>query len=64
MRGCVGAFMATSWFYGLARLPMAEAVALSFIAPIIALYLAALLLRETFRSRVSLLRCSALRGSA
>ena len=47
MRGCVGAFMAISWFYGLARLPMAEAVALSFIAPIIALYLAALLLSET-----------------
>lgn len=47
MRGCVGAVMAISWFYGLARLPMAEAVALSFIAPIIALYLAALLLKET-----------------
>ena len=47
MRGCVGAVMALSWFYGLARLPMAEAVALSFIAPIIALYLAALLLKET-----------------
>ena len=47
VRGCVGAVMAMSWFYGLARLPMAEAVALSFIAPIIALYLAALLLKET-----------------
>ena len=47
VRGCVGALMATSWFYGLARLPMAEAVALSFIAPIIALFLAALLLKET-----------------
>lgn len=47
MRGCVGALIATSWFYGLARLPMAEAIALSFIAPIIALYLAALLLKES-----------------
>jgi S-adenosylmethionine uptake transporter len=46
MRGCVGALMALSWFYGLARLPMAEAIALSFIAPLIALFLAALLLKE------------------
>jgi S-adenosylmethionine uptake transporter len=46
MRGCVGALMALSWFYGLARLPMAEAIALSFIAPLIALYLAAILLHE------------------
>lgn len=47
MRGLVGATMAVSWFYGLARLPMAEAVALSFFAPLIALYLAAVLLGET-----------------
>jgi len=46
MRGLVGAFMATGWFYGLARLPMAEAVALSFFAPLIALFLAAVLLGE------------------
>lgn len=46
IRGLVGAVMATSWFYGLARLPMAEAVALSFFAPLIALYLAAVLLGE------------------
>ncbi|MFM9977843.1 MAG: DMT family transporter [Sphingomonadaceae bacterium] len=49
MRGAVGAAMATTWFYGLARVPMAEAVALSFIAPLIALYLASLLLGETVR---------------
>ncbi len=47
LRGLVGACMATTWFYGLARLPMAEAVALSFFAPLIALYLAAVLLGET-----------------
>jgi S-adenosylmethionine uptake transporter len=46
MRGAAGAAMATTWFYGLARLPMAEAVALSFFAPLIALYLAAVLLGE------------------
>ena len=46
IRGLVGACMATTWFYGLARLPMAEAVALSFFAPLIALYLAAVVLGE------------------
>ena len=46
VRGLIGAIMATTWFYGLARLPMAEAVALSFFAPLIALYLAAVLLGE------------------
>lgn len=45
-RGAVGAVMATTFFYGLARTPMAEAMALSFIAPLIALYLATLLLGE------------------
>lgn len=49
MRGGVGAAMATTWFYGLARMPMAEAVALSFIAPLIALYLSAVLLGEEVR---------------
>ncbi|MCW3797642.1 DMT family transporter [Sphingomonas sp. BN140010] len=46
LRGGVSAVMAVAWFYGLARLPMAEAIALSFIAPLVALYLAAALLGE------------------
>lgn len=46
-RGVVIALMALLFFYGLARIPMAEAIALTFIAPLIALYLAALLLGET-----------------
>ncbi len=46
LRGAIAAFMATSFFWGLARVPLAEAVALSFIAPLITLYLAAVLLGE------------------
>lgn len=46
LRGMVVTFMALSFFWALVRLPLAEAIALSFIAPIIALYLAALLLKE------------------
>lgn len=46
LRGIVVAAMASLFFWALMRLPLAEAVALSFIAPLIALYLAALLLKE------------------
>ncbi len=45
-RAFVSAAMATLFFWGLVRTPMAEAIALSFIAPLIALYLAAVLLGE------------------
>jgi S-adenosylmethionine uptake transporter len=37
------------FFYGLVRIPIAEAIAISFIAPLIALYFAAMLLGETIR---------------
>ncbi len=45
-RGLLSSMMATTFFYGLARIPMAEGMALSFIAPLIALYLAAVFLGE------------------
>jgi S-adenosylmethionine uptake transporter len=46
LRGAVTAIMAVSFFYGIARVPLAEGIALSFIAPLIALYLAVVLLGE------------------
>ena len=46
-RGLISAFMALTFFFALTRLPLAETIALSFIAPIIALYLASVLLGET-----------------
>ena len=45
-RGVVSAFMALTFFFALTRLPLAEAIALSFIAPLVALYLAGVLLGE------------------
>jgi S-adenosylmethionine uptake transporter len=45
-RGVIITGMALLWFWSLEFLPLAEAVALSFIAPLIALYLAAVLLGE------------------
>jgi S-adenosylmethionine uptake transporter len=46
VRGLNGATMATSFFWGLKYLPLAEGMAISFIAPLTALYLAAVLLGE------------------
>jgi S-adenosylmethionine uptake transporter len=46
LRGVVGTAMAFTFFWGIARLPLAEAIALSFTAPLVALYLAAILLGE------------------
>jgi S-adenosylmethionine uptake transporter len=45
-RGAVASVMAALFFWGLVRTPMATGMALSFIAPLIALFLAALVLRE------------------
>lgn len=47
VRGVVAAAMAFTFFWGIARIPLAEGIALSFIAPLVALYLAAVLLGET-----------------
>jgi S-adenosylmethionine uptake transporter len=49
LRGVVCAGMATTFFYGLVRTPMAQGMALSFMAPLIALYLAAVMLGERVR---------------
>lgn len=46
-RSMVVSVMAVTFFYSLTVLPLAEAIGLSFIAPVIALYLAAVLLGET-----------------
>lgn len=51
IRGVVASAMAFTFFWGLARVPLAEGIALSFIAPLIALYLAAFLLGETVNPR-------------
>ncbi len=46
MRGVLAAMVALLFFWGLVHVPLAQAIALSFIAPIFALILAALLLKE------------------
>ena len=48
-RGAAAGASVVLFFWGLARVPMAQGVALTFLAPLIALYLAALFLGETIR---------------
>lgn len=54
LRSTVVAGMALLFFWGLVRMPMAEAMALSFVAPLIALYLAAAVLGERIRAKAVL----------
>jgi S-adenosylmethionine uptake transporter len=46
IRGSMSSLMAILFFWGLARVPMAQAIALAFVAPLVSLYLAAILLGE------------------
>lgn len=48
-RGVISAFMALSFFFAITTMPLAEAIAISFIAPIIALYFARVMLGEQIR---------------
>ncbi|MBB5684570.1 S-adenosylmethionine uptake transporter [Sphingobium boeckii] len=45
-RGVTAAISVLMFFWGLARVPIAQGVALSFVAPLVALYLAAVILKE------------------
>src|SRR5690349_10494568 len=50
-RGVIVTIMAFLFFWGIARVPLAQAIALTFIAPLIALMLAALFLQEQIGRR-------------
>lgn len=62
VRGVVCAGMAVLFFWGLARVPMAQAVALAFVAPLIALLLAALFLKERIGREIVLASLLAFAG--
>lgn len=51
LRAAIVGIILITFFWGLARLPLAEAIGLSFIAPLFALFLAALLLGERIRAQ-------------
>ena len=49
LRASVSTVMAVTFFWGFARIPMAQAVALTFIAPLLSLFLSAVMLGERIR---------------
>ena len=51
VKGAVVTVMAVLFFWGIGRVPLAQAIALTFIAPLIALLLAAAVLKEEIGSR-------------
>ncbi|WP_114521554.1 DMT family transporter [Altererythrobacter sp. ZODW24] len=63
LRGSISAFMALSFFYALTKLPIAEAIAISFIAPLIALYLAAIFLGEVISRKAVIASLLGLAGT-
>ncbi|GAA0732658.1 DMT family transporter [Sphingomonas japonica] len=62
LRGGITAAMAVLFFWGLARVPMAQAIALSYIAPLLALMLGAAILGERVGPRVVFASVAALGG--
>ena len=63
IRGVVSAFMALSFFYAITKLPLAETIAISFIAPVISLYLAALILKESIHRQAIIAALLGLAGT-
>ena len=61
-RGVVVTLMAALFFWGIGRVPLAQAIALTFIAPLIALLLAAVFLHETIGGRSVAGSCAAFAG--
>jgi len=51
VRGALCTLMGFLFFWGIGRIPLAQAIALAFIAPVIALYLAAVMLKERIAPR-------------
>lgn len=61
-RGGVASVMAVTFFWGLARVPMAQAISLAYVAPLLALLLGAVFLGERVGPRVVLASTAALAG--
>lgn len=62
IRGAVSVVMAVAFFWGLARVPMAQAIALTFIAPLLSLFLSAILLGERIRRSTIVASATAFAG--
>ena len=61
-RGVLVAAMASLWFHAITLVPLAEAIAISFFAPLLATWLASLFLKETISARAVAGSCLGLAG--
>ncbi|MDP9011487.1 MAG: DMT family transporter [Pseudomonadota bacterium] len=62
IRGSVSAVMSVAFFWGLARVPLAQTVAMTFIAPLLSLFLSARLLKERITAKTILASVIAFTG--
>ncbi len=63
-RSVITSLMSVTFFWALARLPLAEAIGVSFVAPVIALYLAAILLKERIGKEAIIASAAGVAGMA
>ncbi len=61
-RGAIAAAMALLWFHAITLIPLAEAIAISFFAPLLAAWLASLFLHEALSARAVAGSCLGLIG--
>ena len=62
LRALLIVVIATSFFFALGRLPLADAIALSFISPVLTALMGALLLGERLDWRIAVALCAGLAG--
>jgi S-adenosylmethionine uptake transporter len=62
IRGSVSTIMSIAFFWGLARVPLAQTVAMTFIAPLLSLFLSARLLNERITAKTLLASVIAFTG--
>ena len=62
LRAFLSVFTATTFFYGLSKMPIAEAMALGFLSPLFMVAFGVLLLKETFDVRIAMALAAGIAG--
>jgi drug/metabolite transporter (DMT)-like permease len=62
LRACLSVFTASTFFYGLSQLPIAEAMALGFMSPLFMVLFGVLLLKERFDAKIAMALAAGIAG--
>lgn len=62
LRGGLSVFTASTFFYGLSKLPLAEAMALGFLSPLFMVLFGVLLLKERFDAKIAMALAAGIAG--